>query len=196
MTSVSSAFKVQKFQFKIKTNLNTEARINLKLQLRSQLRQFHYKIYTSQDTSRPSTLKKAIFTFSRSEVSVSPVSTAELSLDVQQNKLFLHFDKRDHKFAHEPAMQTDKSIKHNQSTESVVRTIPTGSIYHISEPIMSENSPKTLSFRLFGDVFHSALREHCATVRHTARFWRLFHSFPCNSFVHFFPFFLFYFLSF
>ena len=50
---------------------------------------------------------------------------------------------------------------------------------------MSENSPKILSFRLFGEVFHSALREHCATVRHTARFWRRFHSVPCNSFVHF-----------
>ena len=111
-----------------------------------------------------------------------------------------HEDKRDQKFAHEPAMQTDKSINQpNQSTESVVRTIPTVSTYHISEPIMSENSPKTLSFRLFGEVFHSAFREHCATVRHTARFWRLFHSVPCNSFVHFFPppppFFPFYFLS-
>ena len=122
---------------------------------------------------------------------------SEFHEDVQQNKLFLQFDKRDQKFAHEPAMQTDKSInQHIQSTESVVRPIPTVSIYHISEPIMNENSPKILSFRLFGEVFHSALREHCATVRHTARFWRLFHSVPCNSFVHFSSFFPFYFLSF
>ena len=81
--------------------------------------------------------------------------------------------------------------QHNQSTESVVRTIPTVTIYHISEPIMSENSPKILSFRLFGEVFHSvnsALREYCATVQHTSRFWRLFHSVPCNSFIYFFPF--------
>ena len=78
--------------------------------------------------------------------------------------------------------------KHIQSTESVVRTIPTVSIYHISEPIMSENSPKILSFRLVGEVFHSALREHCATVRHTARFWRLSHSVPCNFFIYFSPF--------
>ena len=86
-------------------------------------------------------------------------------------------------------MQTEESInQHNQSTESVARTIPTVIIYHISEPIMSENSPKILSFCLFGEVFHSPLREHCETVRHTARFWRLFHSVPCNSFVYFFPF--------
>ena len=90
MASVSSEFIAQKFQFKIKTNLNTEATIikgplsfisesYLKLQLRSQLRQFHYKIYTFQDTSRQSTLKR-LFYLSRSELSVSPVSTAELSL--------------------------------------------------------------------------------------------------------------------
>ena len=78
--------------------------------------------------------------------------------------------------------------QHIQSTESVVRTIPTVSIYHISEPIMSENSPKILSFRLFGEVFHSALRKHCATVRHTERFWRLSHSVPCNFFIYFSPF--------
>ena len=72
-------------------------------------------------------------------------------------------------------MQTEESInQHNQPTESVATTIPTVIIYHISEPIMSENSPKILSFRLFGEVFHSPLREHCETVRHTARFFPLF----------------------
>ena len=59
---------------------------------------------------------------------------------------------------------------------------------------MSENSPKILSVRLFGAVwkvsfsFTRNTARQCDTPRdtgHTARFWRLFHSVACNSFVHF-----------
>ena len=57
--NVLSVGKVKKFQFKIKTNLSFEARIILKSYLKLQSRQFRYKIYTFQDASRQSTLKKA-----------------------------------------------------------------------------------------------------------------------------------------
>ena len=54
MASVSSVGKAKKFQLKIKTNLSTEARIGLILEsyLKLQPRQFRYKIYKFQDTSR------------------------------------------------------------------------------------------------------------------------------------------------
>ena len=62
MANVSSVFKTQKFQFKIKTNLSTEARINFgklpETTAKVTGKTISLKIYTFQDTSRQSTLKK------------------------------------------------------------------------------------------------------------------------------------------
>ena len=114
---------------------------------------------------------------------------SEFHEDVQQNKLFLRFDKRDQKFAHEPTMQTDKSVNQFiQSTESVVRPIPTVSTYHISEPIMSENSPKIYLFvssKIFPFSFAGTLHDSTTHRKILAPF--PFSPIPCNSFVHFFP---------
>ena len=56
MASVSSFGNAQKFQFKIKTNLSFEARINSFGKLpETPVKAIRYKIYTFQDTSRQST---------------------------------------------------------------------------------------------------------------------------------------------
>ena len=54
---------------------------------------------------------------------------------------------------------------------------------------MSENFPKHVFFSSHRSGLYSFIQlceEHCVTVRHIARFWRLFHSFACSSFLQFF----------
>ena len=88
MASVSSVFKAQKFQFKIKTNLSTDASIKLNFgKLPKTTAKVTAKTNSLQNLHISGRIEliniKKAFNFSRSEVSVSPVSTAELSLQAQ-----------------------------------------------------------------------------------------------------------------
>ena len=92
MASVSSVFRAQKFQFKIKTNLSTEARIKLNFgKLPETTAKVTAKTISLQNLHISGHIeihvinikKLSYFTFSRTEVSVSPVSTAEFSLQAQ-----------------------------------------------------------------------------------------------------------------
>ena len=60
---------------------------------------------------------------------------------------------------------------------------------------MSENSPKNVLFSFHRSGLNSFIQlceEHCATMRHNTRFWRLFHSVVRSSLVHFFIYLFFY----
>ena len=77
MASVSSVFKAQKFQFKIKTNLTAEARIKLNF---GKLTGTTAKTISLQNLHisgniETINIKKDYVTFSQREFSVSPVST-------------------------------------------------------------------------------------------------------------------------
>ena len=83
--TVSSVCKAPKFQFKIKTNLSFEARINFGKLPETSVKAISLQNLHISEHIETMNIKKGYVTFGRNEFSVSPVST-ELP-----NKLFLKF---------------------------------------------------------------------------------------------------------
>ena len=75
MASVSSVGKALKFQFKIKTNLNFEARINFGKLPETPVKAISLQNLHISGHIETINIKKGSVTFSRNEFSVSPVST-------------------------------------------------------------------------------------------------------------------------
>ena len=75
MASVSSVGKAQKFQFKIKTNLSFEARINFGKLPETPVKAISLQNLHISGHIETINIKKGYVPFSRNEFSVSPVST-------------------------------------------------------------------------------------------------------------------------
>ena len=75
MASISSVGKTQTFQFKIKIDLSTEARINFGKLPETPTKAISLQNLHSSGHMETTNIKKGYVTFSRSEFSVYPVST-------------------------------------------------------------------------------------------------------------------------